>query len=99
MRYALAPTVTLIAFALVPRVFRRLGAAYGWYALMIIALPALTTGDLFSMGRFLLPAFPCLAVAAELVSGKRQLRFATLTLVALTGVVVTMLLAEGNYLA
>ena len=99
VRYAFAPTVTLIALALVPRVFRRLGAAYGWYALLIIALPALTTGDLFSMGRFLLPSFPCLAVGAELLAGKRRLRFATLTLTVLTGVVVTMLLAQGNYLA
>lgn len=65
---------TVAAFALLPRVVRRLGWGYGIYAILIVGLPALSTKNLFGMGRYLLLAFPCFAVAGELLAERGRLR-------------------------
>ncbi|MGI9023539.1 MAG: mannosyltransferase family protein [Acidimicrobiales bacterium] len=71
--------VTVIALALLPRVVKRFGWGYGIYAILIVGVPALSTKNFFGMGRYLLLAFPCFAVAAELLAGRARLRAWTLT--------------------
>lgn len=65
--------VTLGALALVPAVWRRFGAAYGVYTLVVLALPALSSKDLFGMGRYVLAAFPCFTVAGDWISRRPRL--------------------------
>ncbi len=55
--------VTFAFLALVPSVFRRFGRAYGVFALLVVAGSALSTRDFTGMGRYVLAAFPCFAVA------------------------------------
>ncbi len=62
--------VTLVFLALVPGVFRRFGRAYGVFALLIIAGSALSTRDFTGMGRYVLGAFPCFAVAGDLLAAR-----------------------------
>ena len=66
--------VTVVALALLPRVVRRFGWGYGVYTILIVCLPALSTKNFFGMGRYLLLAFPCFAVAAELLAHRGRLR-------------------------
>lgn len=60
--------VTLVFLALVPLVFRRFGRAYGVFALLVIAGSALATRDFTGMARYVLAAFPCFAVAGDLLA-------------------------------
>ena len=64
------PVLTFAGLALVPRIFRRFGKGYGVYALLLIGLSALSTKNFFGMSRYLLAAFPCFAVAGELVADR-----------------------------
>lgn len=68
------PVLALAALALVPLVFRRFGWGYGTYTLLVIAIPLLGTRDFFGMARYVLAAFPCFAVAGELLTERRRLR-------------------------
>ena len=63
--------LTLTALALLPKVLRRLGPGYFAYALVVVALPALTAPEFVGMGRYLLVAFPVYAVAAEALAPRR----------------------------
>lgn len=65
--------VTLAFLALVPAVFRRFGRAYGVFALLLVAGAALSTRDFTGMGRYVLAAFPCFAVAGDLLAGRPAL--------------------------
>jgi hypothetical protein len=54
-------------------VLRRFGWGYAVYALAIVALPMLGTGDFMGMGRYLLGAFPVFAAAGDwLAAPQRQ---------------------------
>jgi len=57
--------VTLGALALVPGVFRRLGWGYGAYALLVLALPAVSSKDFQGMGRYAIAAFPVFVPLAK----------------------------------
>jgi hypothetical protein len=73
--------VTLGALALVPAVFRRLGLGYGTYALLVLALPAVSSKDFQGMGRYAIAAFPVLVPLAKTLdewSGIRDLLLAAL---------------------
>ena len=70
--------VTLVFLALVPSVFRRFGRAYGVFALLVVAGAALSTRDFTGMGRYVLAAFPCFAVAGDLLAGRPALARALL---------------------
>jgi len=62
--------VTLALLALVPSVFRHFGRAYGVFALTVVAGAALSTRDFTGMGRYVLAAFPCFAVAGDLLADR-----------------------------
>ncbi len=66
--------VTVGALALLPRVVRRFGWGYGTFTILLVGLSALSTKNFTGMGRYLLAAFPCFAVAAELLAGRDRLR-------------------------
>jgi hypothetical protein len=99
LSYLAHPALTLGALALVPRVFRRFGYGYGTYALLAVVVPALATKNFFGMARYLLAAFPCFAVAGELLAERPRLaRFVypalTVALLALTAAY-----SQGQYLS
>jgi hypothetical protein len=57
------------AFALaIPAVWRRFGRGYGIYVAAAVALPALSTGEFMGTGRYLLAAFPVLAIVGARLS-------------------------------
>ncbi|MBW3555410.1 MAG: hypothetical protein KY454_00580 [Actinobacteria bacterium] len=58
------------AVALIPAVVRRFGWAYGAYTLILVGAPLLTSSDFLAMGRYLLPAFPCFAVAGAALADR-----------------------------
>ncbi len=97
--YVSHPVVTVAALALVPLVFRRFGWGYGVYSLLVVALPALSTKDFFGMGRYVLAAFPCFAVAGELLASRPRLRAVALVASGTALVVATSLFARGSYLS
>jgi hypothetical protein len=66
--------VTVIALLAVPLVARRLGAAYGAYTLVAVALAALATKDFQGMGRYMLGAFPLFVVAGAMLAERPRLR-------------------------
>ena len=59
------PILTLAGLACVPRVVRRFGWSYGSFALLGLAISAISTKNFFGMSRYVLSAFPCFAVAGE----------------------------------
>jgi len=70
--------VTVVALALLPRVFRRFGRAYGLYTAAVVAGCALSTANFVGMGRYVMAAFPLFALAGDLLSSRPRLRVALL---------------------
>ncbi len=93
------PVLTLTGLALTPRVFRRFGKGYGIYVLLLIGLSALSTKNFFGMSRYLLAAFPCFAVAGELVADRPRLRTAATAASGLGLIALTAAFARGYYLS
>ncbi len=91
--------VVLGALLLLPRVKRRFGWAYAVYAFGLIALPLLGTKDFFGGGRYLLGAFPCIVVAAELLVARPKLRLVILPLSLLTMLALAVAFGRGSYLS
>jgi Gpi18-like mannosyltransferase len=93
------PILTFAGLALVPRIFRRFGKGYAIYVLLLIGLSALSTKNFFGMSRYLLAAFPCFAVAGELVADRPALR-RTATVASAAGLVaLTAAFSRGYYLS
>lgn len=59
---------TVVVAAFIPSVFRRLGLGYGVYVTITVVATAVATKDFIGMGRYSLAAFPCFAVAADVLS-------------------------------
>jgi hypothetical protein len=97
--YLAPPLLTMATLALVPRVTRRFGSAYGVYSLLAIGIPAVGSKDFFGMGRYLLAAFPCFAVAGEMLATKPRLRLAVLAASATGLVLLTSAFARGHYVS
>jgi len=93
---ALNALATVIVVAFIPRVFRRLGPGYGVFVVVAVILTAVSTKDFVGMGRYTLAAFPCFAVAAELLCRRPRLLWATLAVSALGLAVLTELHARGS---
>ena len=91
--------VVIGALFLVPRVKRRFGWAYAVYALGLIALPLLGTKDFFGAGRYLLGAFPCIVVAAELLVARPKLRLVVLPLSLVTMLALAVAFGRGSYIS
>ncbi|MGH8973344.1 MAG: mannosyltransferase family protein [Acidimicrobiia bacterium] len=87
MVLALQGVLTVTMLALVPVVVRRLGWAYGLYALIVIMMPAAGSDEFLGMGRYTLAAFPCFAAGGALLAARPRLAAVWLTLsVVLLGV-------------
>jgi hypothetical protein len=89
----------LLALALLPRVFRRLGWGYGTYALIVLAIPLVGSKDFQGVGRYALAAFPCFVVGAELLVDRPRLRWCWL---GASGALLLLLAsgyAQGYYIA
>lgn len=93
------PILTFAGLALVPRVVRRFGWGYGSYALLVIGLSALSTKNFFGMSRYVLSAFPCFAVAGELLAERVRLRAVALSASGMVLVAATSFYARGHYLS
>lgn len=92
--------LTVGALALVPRVARRFGWGYGAYVLFVVALPVLGSKDFVGLGRYLLPAFPVIALLGEALS-RRSAPVRVLALVASGAAMLTLasFFARGWYLS
>jgi len=99
LSYLAHPVLTFAALALVPRVFRRFGYGYGTYALLAVLVPALATKNFFGMARYLLAAFPCFAVAGELLAERPKLARVVYPALAVVLVVLTAAYSQGQYLS
>jgi hypothetical protein len=99
LSYLTHPVVTIGALALVPRVFRRFGSGYGIYSLLMIVVPALSTKNFFGMSRYVIAAFPCFAVAGELLAARPKLARVVYPLGALGLVALTAAYSQGQYLS
>ena len=53
------------AVLLIPKVIRRFGWGYGAYCVVLIGIPVISSKDFYGLGRYLLAAFPVVAVAGE----------------------------------
>jgi len=93
------PVLTIAGLALVPRIFRRFGPGYGVYVLLLIGLSALSTKNFFGMSRYLLAAFPCFAVAGELVADRPAVRRVATVASGVGLVLLTAAYSRGYYLS
>ena len=98
--YLAHPLAMVVALALVPLVWRRLGKGYGLYTAMVVLLPAVSTANFWSMGRYALAAFPCFAVAGELLARRTvRVRVPVLIVSAMLLLGMSSLYARGVYVA
>lgn len=85
--------------ALVVVVWRRLGWGYAAYAITLLVVPLVGTKDFQGVGRYLLAAFPCLAVLATLLDQRPRLRLATFAVGAMLLTLLASAYARGYYVA
>jgi hypothetical protein len=90
---------TVITAALIPSVFRRLGRGYGIYVTIAVVATAISTKDFVGMGRYSLAAFPCFAVAADILYRRPLLARVVLAASGLSLLVLTELHARGTILS
>ncbi len=90
--------LTVVALGLIPFVVRRFGWGYGLFALAVVALPAISTKDFQGMGRYLLAAFPCFAVAGDLLAHQPRLRVLAIAGSGFGLLLMASLSARGYYL-
>lgn len=58
------------AVLLIPKVIRRFGWGYGIFCVVLIGIPVVSSKDFYGLGRYLLAAFPVVAVAGEWLSDR-----------------------------
>ncbi|MFN8040399.1 MAG: mannosyltransferase family protein [Acidimicrobiales bacterium] len=87
-------TLTVVALVLVPKVAKRFGWGYAAFVLAAVAIPLLGSKDFVGLGRYLLPAFPCLAVVGEALARRRPWLIAAVLAASGAG-----LLAMASYFA
>lgn len=91
--------LTAGALALAIPTRRRLGWGYAIYVLVAIGLPALSSKDLFGLGRYALAAFPCFLVGAGLLKDRPRARAAWLVASAALLAILTAAYAADAYVA
>ena len=57
--------LTIGAILLIPKVVRRFGWGYGIYCVVLIGIPAISSKDFYGLGRYMLAAFPVVAIVGE----------------------------------
>lgn len=87
------------ALALVPAVWRRFGRGYGTYCLVVILLPLVASKHMVGMGRYILAAFPCFAIAGDWLASRSRFAAAALTFSAAAMIVIVSLFARGYYVS
>jgi hypothetical protein len=60
--------LAVVALLLVPRIGRRFGWGYGVYVLVAVGIPAVATNNFQGLGRYMLAAFPVVALVGEQLS-------------------------------
>lgn len=90
---------TFVVAAFIPAVVRRLGWGYGVFAIVAVVLTAISTKDFVGMGRYTLAAFPCFAVAADIVARRPWLARTVLLVSAAGLVMLAQLHARGTILS
>ena len=97
--YLAHPIVTVIALGLVPLVWRRLSRGYGVYTAVVLLIPAISTANFWSMGRYALAAFPCFAVGGLLLADRTLVRRTAIVTSGAALLVLASLFARGVYVA
>ena len=87
---------TVITAALIPSVFKRLGWGYGVFVTIAVVATAVSTKDFVGMGRYSLAAFPCFAVAADMLFRRPKLAWAVLAVSGVGLLILTELHARGT---
>ena len=87
------------AIFLLPRVKRRFGWAYTFFSIGLVLLPMIGTKDFLGGGRYMLGAFPCVVVVAELLVERPRLRAVLVPLSFLALVGFSIAFGRGSYLA
>jgi hypothetical protein len=90
---------TFVVAAFIPAVVRRLGWGYGTFVIVAVVLTAISTKDFVGMGRYTLAAFPCFAVAADMLVRRPWLARATLVTFAAGLVMLAQLHARGTIIS
>jgi hypothetical protein len=90
---------TFVVVAFIPAVVRRLGWGYGIFAIVAVVLTAVSTKDFVGMGRYTLAAFPCFAVAADILSRRPWLARVALTACAAGLLMLAQLHARGTIIS
>jgi hypothetical protein len=90
---------TFVVAAFIPAVVRRLGWGYGTFVIVAVVLTAISTKDFVGMGRYTLAAFPCFAVAADVLLRRPWLARATLVVFAAGLVMLAQLHARGTIIS
>ncbi len=86
---------TIIVVAFIPAVFRRLGMGYGAFVVIAVVATAVSTKDFVGMGRYTLAAFPCFAVAADVLVDRPRMTRVVLVAGAAGLVMLAQLHARG----
>jgi len=87
---------TVVTAAFIPMVFRRLGWGYGAYVIVAVLATAVATKDFVGMGRYSLAAFPCFAMAADVLFRRPRLAWVVLGVFGVALVVLSQLHARGT---
>ena len=90
---------TLGALALCVPTWRRLGVGYGTYCFIAVALPALSSKDFHSLGRYVIAAFPLFLVGGLLLESRPRLRWVWLSASAATMLALAFAFGGGEYVA
>jgi len=90
---------TVVVAAFIPAVFRRLGWGYGVFVTIAVVATAVSTKDFVGMGRYTLAAFPCFAVAAEMLARRPWLARTTLAISGAGLVLLAELHARGTIIS
>ena len=96
---AINALATLITVAFIPAVFRRLGWGYGVYVTIAVVATAVATKDFVGMGRYSLAAFPCFAVADDMLFRRPRLAWAVLAVSGTSLIMLTQLHARGTIIS
>ncbi len=90
---------TVVTASFIPRVFRRLGLGYGVYVTIAVIATAVATKDFVGMGRYSLAAFPCFAMAADILYRHPKLAWALMVASGISLIVLTELHARGTIIS